>query len=87
MLTAEIRQLELQKGLNQLNFFFNEAFISDFFQILLVTIHTLSRKFLKFQMLVAEGFKLSACLSSYNFMICPSYNSADKRKVYWKIIP
>ena len=47
MLTAEIYQLVFQKGLNQLNFFWNVAYISDFSKILPVANHAILRKFLE----------------------------------------
>jgi hypothetical protein len=60
MMTVEIHLLVYQKGLNQLHFFQFVANQSVFLIIKDVARHALLWKFLKSQILAAEGFKLSS---------------------------
>ena len=77
MLTMKIHQLMFQKGLIQPNFFWNDAYISDFFKNLLDANYALLRKFLKIQILAAEGFKLSACLTYPRSSDLPPHTAPD----------
>ena len=66
LLTVWLHNITFQKGLTQLDFSSYVPNQSLFLEIKDVASHALLQKFQKIQILVVEGFKLSACLSLGN---------------------